>query len=104
MAPAARRFWFLAAVVLAIASGAALTLLASGQVIPSVVRNPVSDFVQPGVTVWWFVLGGPFSYAPSSVTGIAFARVANAALWLLVLWFAVAVVRAVGRVLARSRS
>lgn len=65
-------------------------LLSSGGVIPSVARNPVSDFVQPGVTVWWFVLGGPFRVAPSSVSGIAFAAVTNTVLWLAAIWFVVA--------------
>jgi len=104
MSRAACRSWFLAAVVLAVVSAAALALLASGEIIPSVVRDPAYDFVQPGVTVWWFVLGGPFASAPSSATGIAFAAVANAALWLLALLVAVVVVRAVRRLLTRSRS
>ena len=96
--------WVIAAAVLAIASAAALALLASGKVIPSVARNPFLDFVQPGVTIWWFVLGGPFRSAPSSPAGIAFAAVTNAALWLLVLWLVVAIVRAVRRMLAAPPS
>jgi hypothetical protein len=96
--------WFLAAAVLAIISAAALAWLASGAVLPSGVRNAASDFVQPGVTIWWLVLGGPFRSAPSSFTGIAFAAAANATLWLLVLLFAVVVVRAVRRMLAPPRS
>ena len=55
---------------------------------PSIVRAPLSDFVQPGVTVWWFVLGGPFRTGPTSPGGIVFAAFANAALWLLCLWVA----------------
>lgn len=102
MSPVARRRWLLAAAVLAIASAAALARLASLAVIPSVVRNPLVDFVQPGVTVWWFVLGGPFRSAPSSPSGIAFAAAANAAVWLLVSGVAVVIVRAVSR-LAASR-
>lgn len=101
MSPASRRWWIFTATALAIASAAALALLGSGRVIPSVVRNPLFDFVQPGVTLWWFVLGGPFRSAPSSPAGIAFAAAANAALWLLVLLFVVAVVRAVRRMLVR---
>jgi hypothetical protein len=88
-------------VALAIASAAILALLASGEVIPSVVRNPLVDFVQPGVTVWWFVLAGPFRSAPSSISGIAFAAAANATLWLLMLWCVVAIFRAVRRLFAR---
>jgi hypothetical protein len=57
--------------------------------------------VQPGVAIWWLVLGGPFRSAPSSLPGIAFAVAANAAFWLLVLWLAVLLVNA-GRVI-RSR-
>jgi hypothetical protein len=90
--------------VLTIVSAAALALLASAETIPSAIRDPLSDFVEPGVTVWWFVLGGPFRSAPSSLTGIAFAAVANAALWLLVLLFAVAIVRAVRRMLVSRHS
>ena len=104
MSPVTRRWWLLAATVLAIASAAGLALLASGEVIPSVVRDPLFDFVQPGVTVWWFVLGGPFRSAPSLPTGIAFAAATNAALWLLGLWFVVAIVRAVRRMFAAPPS
>jgi hypothetical protein len=91
--------WFLVAAVLAIVSAAAPALLASAEIIPSVIRNPISDFAQPGVTVWWFILGGLFRSVPSSPTGIAFAAVANAALWLLMLLLAIAVVHTVRRML-----
>jgi len=103
MSSVTRLWWLLAASVLAIASAAALALLASGEVIPSAVRNPFFDFVQPGVSVWWLVLGGPFRSAPTSPSGIAFAA-ANAALWLLPLWLVVSVVRAVRRRLAAPPS
>jgi len=95
MGPVERRSWFLAAAVLAIASAAVLTALDSAETIPSVIRNPLSDFVEPGVSVWWFVLGGPFRSAPSSPAGIALAAAANSALWLLMVLFVVAVVRVI---------
>ena len=101
MSPVARWWWLFGVVVLAIASGAALALVTSGEAIPSVVRDPLFTFVQPGVTVWWFVLGGPFRTVPFSAAGIVFAAGANAALWSLVLWFGVAIVRAARRKLAR---
>ena len=82
------------------ASAGVLTLLASSDVMPSVARDPLSDFVQPGVAVWWLVLGGPFRCAPHSATGIAVAAIANALLWLLVIWFAVAIVSALRRMLS----
>ena len=98
------RWWLLAVAVLALTSAAVLALLASAVVIPSAVRNPISDFVQPGVTVWWFVLGGPFRSAPSSASGIAFAAATNAALWVLASWFVVAIVRTVFRLIVAPRS
>ena len=104
MSSVARQWWLLAAAVLAITSVAALAMLASAEVIPSVVRDPLLEFVQPGVTVWWFVLGGPFRSAPSSPAGIAFAAATNTALWLLVLWLAVVIGRAIRRMLAATRS
>ena len=94
------RWWLSAAAIVATGSAGALAWLASGEVIPSAARDRLVDFVQPGVTVWWFVLAGPFRTAPSSPAGIAFAAAANTACWLLVLWCAVAGVRAVRRRLA----
>ena len=91
------RCWFVLAVVLVIASAGALALLNSAEVLSSVLRDPLSDFVQPGVIIWWLVLGGPFRDLPSSPTGIAFAAAANAILWWLMLWFAAAIVRRVRR-------
>ena len=104
MNPGTLRSWSLAAAVLVIVSGAALALLVSVEIIPSVFRNPLSDFVQPGVTAWWFVLGGPFRSAPTSLSGIVFAAIANAALWLLVLFFLVGAVRIFRRILAAPRT
>jgi hypothetical protein len=104
MSSVTRQWWLLAAAVLAIASVAALALLASAEVIPSVIRDPLLGFVHPGTTVWWLVLGGPFRSAPFSPTGIAFAAATNTALWLLVLWLTVAIARAVWRMLAAPPS
>jgi len=98
------RWWLLAAAALASASAAVLVLLASGIVMPSAIRNPLADFVQPGIAIWWLVLGGPFRTIPYSAAGIAFAAAINAGLWWLVLWVAVAVARALQRRLAARRS
>lgn len=98
------RWWFLAAVVLATASAAGLALLASGVSMPSLVRNPLADFVQPGVAIWWLVLGGPFRTIPYSAWGIAFATLTNAAIWLLLLWLGAGFVRVIQRVLGGPRS
>jgi len=90
-----RRWWLAASVLLVVASAAALALLGSSPVMPSVFRNPMSRFVEPGVAVWWLVLGGPFRSAPASASGIAFAAAANAALWLVALWLVALGVRAI---------
>jgi hypothetical protein len=102
--PGTRRWWCLSAVVLAITSATALTALGSITVMPSVFRNPLSGFVEPGVAVWWLVLGGPFRSIPASASGIAFAAAANAALWLVALWLAVVTVRTLGRMLTAPPS
>jgi hypothetical protein len=99
-----RKWFFIAAPVLAIASTAALALISSAEVIPSIVRNPFSDFVEPGVTVWWFALGGLFSSTPSSPAGIAFAAAANAVFWLFLLWLVTVIVRTARRKLMWARS
>ena len=99
-----RRWWCLFAVVLAITSATALTALGSITVMPSVFRNPLSSFVEPGVAVWWLVLGGPFRSLPASASGIAFAAAANAALWLGALCLAVVTVRTLVRMLTAPPS
>lgn len=73
--------WIAIAGVLALASAGGLWLLTSTAVVPSVVRDPISAFVQPGVTVWWFAFGTLFQTIPSQPGGIAFAAVANGFAW-----------------------
>jgi len=87
----------LAGVVLLVTSTSGLIILTSGETIPSSIRDPLFTFVQPGVSVWWLVLGGPFRTNPSSPTGIAFAAMANTGWWILVLWLIVAIVRRLRR-------
>lgn len=87
------RWWLLVGLGVATVSAVFLALLSSAWVIPSIVRDPLSGFVQPGVTVWWFVLAGPFRSAPSSPASIAFAAILNAMLWLSAIWLVVFTVR-----------
>jgi hypothetical protein len=96
--------WALVAVAIAMASVVALISLDPNRDIPSAIRNPLSEFVGPGVAVWWLVVAGPFRSVPSSPGGMAFAAAANTVLWLVVARFALAVVRAVWRRLDRSRT
>jgi hypothetical protein len=95
--PITRRHLLFSAAALLFASTSALALLASGEVMPSIARDPLSDFVQPGVTVWWLVLGGPFRTGPSSAGGIVFAALANTAFWLVCLWVVAALFALVRR-------
>jgi hypothetical protein len=91
-------------VVLAGASAAVLALLASGIVMPSALRNPLTEFVQPGIAIWWLVFGGPFRTIPYSAWGIECAAAINAGLWWLVLWVAALIVRAIQRSFSTRRS
>jgi hypothetical protein len=102
LSPFTRRWCLLAGAALTLASAAAVGLLGAQTAMPSVFRNPLHDFVEPGVAIWWLVLGGPFRSAPSSLPGIAFAAAANAAFWLPVLWLVVVLVNA-GRVILSRR-
>lgn len=92
-----RRALSLVAIVVAVVSATALALIVSGDVVPSWLRDPLYDFVQPGVAVWWLVLGGPFRTLPASPAGIAFAAAANVAFWLPGVWIVMIVVRTVRR-------
>jgi len=87
----------LAGVVLLVSSTSSLIVLTSGETIPSSIRDPLFTFVQPGVSVWWLVLAGPFRTNPSSPAGIAVAALANTGGWILALWLIVAIVRRLRR-------
>lgn len=84
--------WAVAA-LLFVASGGALALLTSGETLPSIVRDPLSRFVWPGSTVWWFTFGSLFRTVPASPGEIAFAAAANAVLWSLLGVVAMTVLR-----------
>jgi hypothetical protein len=75
--------WLTAGAVLTIASAGVYIELAGGSQLPSVIRNPLANFAQPGMTVWWFALGGPFQTGPLTPRGIVFASLANGLFWLL---------------------
>ena len=98
------RWWFLATLVLAAASAAALALLSSSRVTPSALRDPLSGFVQPGITVWWFVLGGPFRSVPATISGIAFTALVNELSWLVALWLVLFTLRMLHRKMVAPRS
>jgi len=99
------RLWLLLmACVLAIASAGGFLLLSSGEIVPSSIRNPITTFVSPGVSLWWFVLGGPFQSAPHTRGGIAFAAIANAILWLVPLWLVLIVIRRIRQISKASSS
>ena len=92
------RLWFmLAAPALAVASLAALVLLVSGETMPSAVSGPFAIFAEPGVSMWWLLLGGLFNHYPTSMSGMAFAAMANAAFWLALFGMVVVLVNAARR-------
>jgi hypothetical protein len=89
---------------LAVASLAIMVMRGSSRMIPSVVRDPLANFVDPGVTAWWLILGNLFQSFPSSLAGMAFAALANTLLWLLALRMLVAVSGFVRRKIRKSPS
>jgi len=102
MTTTARR-WAILAAALVVLSAVALTVIASTAAVPSVLRDPLWSFAQPGTTVWWLTLGGPFRTGPSAPAEIAFASIANAASWLVVAWMLRAATRWVRRSIRARR-
>jgi hypothetical protein len=98
-----RLWWAILATVLVLLSVQALTVIASTAPVPFGLRDSLWDFAQPGTTVWWFTFGGPFRTGPSSPAGIAFAAVANSALWLCLAGIFFVIFRLVRRLVSRPR-
>jgi hypothetical protein len=91
---AVTRLWYvMAAPVLAVASLAIVVMRESNKMVPSIVRDPLIKFVEPGVAVWWLGLGKLFQASPSSPGGMAFAAIANALFWLLAFWLLLVAVK-----------
>ena len=84
-----RLWYFIAAPVLTVASAAIVFMRESSHMIPSIVRDPLVHFVDPGVAVWWFLFGNIFQSSPYSRGGMAFAALANAGFWLFAFWLLV---------------
>jgi len=56
-------------------------------------RNPIAGFVEPGTTLWWLILGGPFQTGPRTLGSIAWAAIANTVVWVAVVALARIIVR-----------
>jgi hypothetical protein len=89
------RVSFAIALLLA-ASAASYGWLLRSDAAPSWLRNPIAGFVEPGATAWWLTLGGPFQTGPRTLGGIAWAAIANTAIWVAVVALARLIVRIAG--------
>jgi hypothetical protein len=98
-----RRWYSVAAPVMAVASLAIMVMRESNRMVPSVVRDPLVKFVEPGVAVWWLAFGNMFQGSPSSRSGMALAALANSAFWLFIIWFLVAAVKFIRRKVSRPQ-
>ena len=92
------------AIGLILASAAAMLLLSSAVALTSVIRYPISAFAEPGIAMWWLILGGPFQVGPQSSGGLLFTATGNTAFWLLILWLPVALLRLLFSLLKRRHS
>jgi hypothetical protein len=90
-----RRVGFAIALLLA-ASAASYAWLLWPDAAPSWLRNPIAGFVEPGTTLWWLTLGGPLQTGPRTLGGIAWAAIANTAVWVAVVALARMIVRLAG--------
>src|SRR5690348_17899404 len=104
MSSAMRRMFGISAAIFALVSAGDLVLLASNVAIPSALLGLLSGFVRPGVLAWCLAFGTLFTYTPATPAAIAAATAANTAFWVLALWLAMALLRAVGRVFKRPPS
>lgn len=79
----------IAVIILAGAGGLAATRNPTGwaPAVPQVIKHLLTAFIEPGLTTWWFVLGGPFQSTPSTDAGQIFAVTSNTLLWLLPIAF-----------------
>jgi hypothetical protein len=79
--------WTAAAVALTFAalSVAAVADRAAGShgFIPWPIENALAWFIEPGLAVWWFTLGGVFQSFPYTLSGYAMTVGGNVAFWQL---------------------
>jgi hypothetical protein len=87
--------WAVLLLTLVVASvgGVAHRALGYPAVMPEALARFLASFIEPGLSAWWFTLGGPFQSFPSSASGYAVTVVANVAFWLLLAFVAFGAVR-----------
>lgn len=86
-------------VFVGIASAAGIAIRAAGYpaAVPQVVSRALMIFIEPGLAIWWFTVGGVFQGFPSDAAGYLVAVVGNIGFWLLVVMGAAGLVRWLGR-------
>jgi hypothetical protein len=76
------------AVVLAIAAasvgGIAIRAMGYPAAVPQLAKGVLTWFIEPGITLWWFVHGAAFQSFPTTSVGYAVAVTTNVIFWLLV--------------------
>ena len=96
-----RKRWLILTVGLLALSVASVWARAHGypEVVPGALAHLLDQFVEPGVAVWWFTIGGVFQSFPSTTAGYSVAVLGNTALWLAMIGLLVLVTRVVRRIL-----
>ena len=61
--------------------GIAVRALGYPAEVPRAATLALTWFAEPGLTIWWFALGGAFQSFPSNTLGIVVAVVANSVFW-----------------------
>jgi hypothetical protein len=83
----------LLAATLGSVGGVLIRALGYPEGVPQVLTRLLTSFIEPGLAVWWFTLGGAFQSFPSSAPGYAVTIAANVAFWLLLAFLASGVAR-----------
>jgi hypothetical protein len=80
-----RSAWLALSIALFVLSSIAVAIRAAGpnsEILPSALANTLSQFVEPGVSVWWLTMGGLFLAFPNTTEGYVAAVVGNTLFWL----------------------
>jgi hypothetical protein len=82
-------------VSVATAGGIAIRVMGYPAAVPQAIKWALTGFIEPGLTIWWFTIGGAFQGFPSNGSGYVVAIGGNIAFWLIMAALATGLARSV---------
>jgi hypothetical protein len=93
------KLWLSILLFVAAATAGGMVIRGTGYpaAIPQAIQWTLNGFVEPGLAIWWFTMGGAFQGGPTNGADYVITVIANIAIWLVIAVLAIGLARVLGR-------